>query len=93
MPPLCALVGALLISVPMQYLGRKITLVGISTAFILGFWIMGFTYFGNDKAMLYVGRLLTGLMNGAVTPASQIYVKIILSHLIMDDLLIYKMRK
>ena len=29
---------------------------------------------GHNKAFLYVGRSLTGLMNGAVTPAAQIYV-------------------
>ena len=36
---------------------------------------MGFTFFGQHKAMLYVGRIMAGLMNGAATPASQIYVK------------------
>ena len=36
--------------------------------------LMGFTYFARHKAMLYVGRIFTGLMNGAATPASQIYV-------------------
>ncbi len=74
MPPLCALVGALAISVPLQYLGRRITLIGLTIPFIAGFWLMGFTYFGQHKAMLYVGRLSSGLMNGAATPASQIYV-------------------
>ena len=77
MPPLCALVGALAISVPLQYLGRRITLIGLTIPFIAGFWLMGFTYFGQHKAMLYVGRLASGLMNGAATPASQIYVPII----------------
>lgn len=74
MPPLCALVGALAISVPLQYLGRRLTLIGLTIPFILGFWLMGFTYFGKHKAMLYVGRLASGLMNGAATPSSQIYV-------------------
>jgi hypothetical protein len=36
---------------------------------------MGLTFFGRHKAMLYVGRLMTGLVNGALTPSSQIYVR------------------
>jgi len=49
-------------------------LMGVSIPFCLGFLIMGFTYFGRHKGMLYFGRLLSGTMNGAATPASQIYV-------------------
>lgn len=37
---------------------------------------MGLTNFGLDKTMLFIGRLLTGLVNGALTPSSQIYVSI-----------------
>ena len=37
---------------------------------------MGLTYFGRHKAMLYVGRIMTGLVNGALIPTSQIYVSI-----------------
>lgn len=74
MPPLCALLGALLIGYPMQRYGRKVALVGLSVPFFLGFVLMGFTYFGRHKAMLFIGRLMSGLMNGAATPASQIYV-------------------
>jgi hypothetical protein len=48
--------------------------MGVSIPFFLGFMVMGFTYFGRHKAMLYVGRLLSGTMNGATTPVSQIYV-------------------
>lgn len=74
MAPLCALVGALAVSVPMAYFGRRKTLIGLTIPFITGFYLMGFTYFGKHKAMLYIGRLMSGLMNGAATPASQIYV-------------------
>ncbi|KAI9552844.1 hypothetical protein GHT06_020726 [Daphnia sinensis] len=74
MPPLCALVGALLVSYPMQHFGRRRTLIGLSIPFFIGFLLMGLTYFGRHKAMLYVGRLITGLVNGALTPSSQIYI-------------------
>ena len=74
MPPLCALVGALLVSYPLEHFGRKKTLIGITTPFMLGFLLMGLTHFGHHKAMLYVGRLMTGLVNGGLTPSSQIYV-------------------
>lgn len=74
MTPLCALFGSLLISIPMQLFGRRISLMGIAVPFFLGFHIMGFTYFGRHKAQLYIGRIMTGLMNGAATPAAQIYV-------------------
>ena len=35
LPALCALIGSLLVSVPMQYLGRRRTLIGIAVPFIL----------------------------------------------------------
>jgi facilitated trehalose transporter len=75
MPPLCALVGALLISYPLQHFGRRKTLIWLCTPFFIGFLLMGLTYFGRHKAMLYGGRLMTGLVNGALTPSSQIYVR------------------
>ena len=58
----------------MQRFGRKVALICLSIPFCVGFLIMGFTFFAHHKAQLYVGRILTGLMNGAATPASQIYV-------------------
>lgn len=77
MPPLCALVGALLIGYPMQRFGRRTALIGICIPFFIGFLLMGLTFYGRHKAMLFVGRLFTALMNGAFTPASQIYVSIL----------------
>ena len=74
MPPLCALFGALLVGIPAHIFGRRKTLMGLSVPFFLGFMIMGFTVFGRNKAQLYVGRLLSGTMNGAATPVSQVYV-------------------
>jgi facilitated trehalose transporter len=74
MPPLCALAGALLIGYPMQRFGRRTALIGLSVPFFLGFILMGFTYLVKHKAILFIGRLMSGLMNGAATPASQIYV-------------------
>uniref|UniRef100_A0A0P5NG88 Sugar transporter n=1 Tax=Daphnia magna TaxID=35525 RepID=A0A0P5NG88_9CRUS len=73
-PPLCALIGALLATYPLQHFGRRRTLIGLSIPFFIGFLLMGLTYFGRHKAMLYVGRVITGLVNGALTPASQIYI-------------------
>lgn len=75
MTPLCALFGSLLISIPMQLFGRKKALIGLSIPFVAGFLLMGLAYYSRHKAQLYVGRILTGLMNGAATPAAQIYVR------------------
>ena len=61
----------------MQRFGRKVALIGLSIPFCVGFLLMGFTFYAQHKAQLYVGRILTGLMNGAATPASQIYVTIL----------------
>ena len=70
-----AIVSAMVISMPMQYYGRKKTLIGHYLFYIIGFLIMGFTYFGKDKAMLYVGRYLIGWGAGSTTPVCQIYVR------------------
>ena len=64
-----------MVSVPMQYYGRRKSLIGLCAPLMFGFMLMGFTYFARHKSMLYIGRMLTGFMNGAATPASQIYVK------------------
>lgn len=74
LPPLCAIFGSLMISIPMQYFGRKKALIGLSFAGIIGFLLMGFTFFARHKSILYIGRILTGILVGATTPASQIYV-------------------
>ena len=75
LPPLCALFGSLLASIPMQYLGRRKSLIALCAPIMIGFMLIGFAVFGRHKAMIYVGRIITGLMNGAATPASQIYVR------------------
>jgi facilitated trehalose transporter len=74
MPMCSSFFGALIISIPMQYLGRKKALIGLYFFYIFGSLILGLTYFGKHKAMLYVGRLLQGLGVGCTTPACQIYV-------------------
>ena len=74
LPPLCAIFGSLFVIAPMQIFGRKKALMGLTIPGIIGFLLMGFTVFVRDKSILYVGRILTGLMGGATTPASQIYV-------------------
>ncbi|XP_057373147.1 facilitated trehalose transporter Tret1-like [Daphnia carinata] len=73
--PMCgSFFGALVVSIPMQYFGRKKSLVGHYLLYILGFLTVGLTYSGKHKAMLYVGRILQGLAVGCTTPACQIYV-------------------
>jgi len=74
LPPLCAVVGSLMISWPMQAYGRKLTLVGTSVPFIVGFYLMGLSYYVNSTALLFFGRVITGLVTGASTPPAQIYV-------------------
>ena len=72
-----ALVGALVVSIPMQYFGRKAALVGHYTLFTTGFLLIGFAFFAHGhqhkSIMIYVGRCLTGFAAGCTTPASQIY--------------------
>ena len=73
-PMIGAVLGSLLTNKPMEYCGRKMTLIGHYIIFITGFLITGFTYFGKNKSMLYIGRFLMGFAAGCTTPVSQIYV-------------------
>ena len=74
MSPLCALIGSLLISLPMQMYGRRWTLISSSVPFVLGFYLMGVSHFVRSTPLLYFGRIVTGLVSGATTPTAQIYV-------------------
>lgn len=76
LPMLGALIGSLLVGIPMQLYGRRKALIGHYILFIVGFLLIGFTYYGRHKSMLYVGRILTGAGAGMTTPASQIYVRL-----------------
>jgi len=58
----------------MQLYGRKMTLVGISVPFILGFYLMGAAYYLVSPVLLFIGRVITGLAAGASPPTAQIYV-------------------
>ena len=79
MSTLCAIFGALFISYPLQHFGRRTVLIGLCLPFCFGYLLMGLAYaVGRHKAFLFIGRSLTGLMNGAITPASQIYVGMVL---------------
>ena len=69
-----AVMGAIFISFPMESRGRKTALLYEYVSYIIGFLLIGLTYFGRHKAMIYVGRVLTGVGTGMTTPASQIYV-------------------
>ena len=74
LPPLSAIFGSLMIMALMQYFGRKAALIMISIPYILGFLLMGFTYFVRHKSTLFIGGILAGLVVGSSTPAAQIYV-------------------
>jgi len=58
----------------MEMYGRRLTLVGTSVPFIVGFYLMGLSYYVNYTPLLYIGRVITGLVTGAATPPAQIYV-------------------
>ena len=73
-PILGAVLGSLLINKPMQYYGRKKTLIGHYLVFSSGFLLTGFTYFVKAKSMFYIGRFLMGFAAGCTSPVSQIYV-------------------
>jgi len=72
--PLAALFGSLLMIAPLRYFGRRKSLIAISLPALAGFILMGYTRYIRHKEALYAGRIITGLMNGASIPASQIYV-------------------
>ncbi|KAK4029896.1 hypothetical protein OUZ56_022854 [Daphnia magna] len=74
LPPLCAIFGSLLIAFPMEMYGRRMTLATISIPYILGFYLMGLSYYVKSTSLLFIGRVITGLLTGASTPTSQIYV-------------------
>lgn len=74
MPPLCAIFGSVLIAFPMEMYGRRLTLATISIPYIVGFYLMGLSYYINSTILLFVGRIATGLMIGASMLPSQIYV-------------------
>lgn len=72
-----AILGSLLVNKPMQYFGRKKVMIGHYLFFIFGFLLTGFTYFGKNKSMMYIGRFFMGFGAGCTTPVSQIYVRIL----------------
>jgi len=71
-----AFAGSLLIGIPMQLYGRQKSLIAHYLFYIIGFLLIGFTYYGEHKYMLYVGRVIVGLGAGMSVPVSQIYVLI-----------------
>ncbi len=71
---MCAIFGSLLIALPMQVYGRRMTLVGISVPYVIGFYLMGLSYYVDWAPLLFIGRVITGILTGASAPTSQIYV-------------------
>ncbi|XP_046649044.1 facilitated trehalose transporter Tret1-2 homolog isoform X2 [Daphnia pulicaria] len=74
LPPLCGIFGSLMIAFPMEFFGRRMTLATISIPYVLGFYLMGLSYYVNWTPLLFIGRVITGLLTGASAPTSQIYV-------------------
>jgi facilitated trehalose transporter len=79
LPPLCAIFGSLLIAYPMEMYGRRMTLATMSIPYVLGFYLMGLSYYVDWAPLLFIGRTITGLITGASAPTSQIYVTNILT--------------
>jgi facilitated trehalose transporter len=72
-----------MIAFPMEFFGRRMTLATISIPYVLGFYLMGLSYYVNWTPLLFIGRVITGLLTGASAPTSQIYViPLFLSNLI-----------
>lgn len=69
-----ALTGSLMASLPMQYFGRRRTLIVHYLVFVLGFSLTGLSYYVKDKALIYAGRVTCGFGAGFSTPVCQIYV-------------------
>ena len=73
-PMLGAITGSLIASLPMQYFGRRKTLIAHYSIFVFGFFLIGMSYFAKNKILIYVGRVMTGFGAGFSTPVCQIYV-------------------
>ena len=63
-----------MIAFPMEMYGRRMTLATISIPYVLGFYLMGLSYYVDWAPLLFIGRIITGLITGASAPTSQIYV-------------------
>ncbi len=85
LPPLCAIFGSLMIAFPMEMYGRRMTLATISIPYVLGFYLMGLSYYVDWAPLLFIGRIITGLITGASAPTSQIYVITILAKTLIQS--------
>ncbi|XP_054258056.1 facilitated trehalose transporter Tret1-2 homolog isoform X2 [Macrosteles quadrilineatus] len=70
-PPLGAFMGSLLTGPFLQKFGRKKTMLIAAPIFAVSWVLIGTAV---NTAMLIVGRLLTGMCAGIITPAAQVYV-------------------
>lgn len=81
-----AMLGSLLASFPMQYFGRRRTLIVHYLIFVLGFSLIGLSYLIRQKTLIYIGRVTTGFGAGFSTPVCQIYVTELHNHLKRQNL-------
>ncbi|XP_046687770.1 facilitated trehalose transporter Tret1-like isoform X2 [Homalodisca vitripennis] len=70
-PPLGAFCGSLLTGPFLQKFGRKKTLMMAAPIFTISWVIIGTAV---NTSMLVIGRLITGICAGIVTPSAQVYV-------------------
>jgi len=70
-PPLASIFGSLAAGPCLTLLGRKKTLILIAPIYSVSFLLIGFA---TEAWMLYVGRIVGGLMIGISTPSTQIFI-------------------
>lgn len=66
--------GSFFVSYFMQYYGRRTIMIAMCLPFAFGFALMGLAEVVGHKSLVYIGRSITGVTYGAMTPPSQIYV-------------------
>lgn len=69
-----AIPGALFVSYPMQYFGRRTIMMALCLPFAMGYMLMGLANAVGYKELVYIGRSITGVTYGAMLPPSQLYV-------------------
>lgn len=72
--PLGALTGSFFASIPLNYLGRKPTLILSGCVFTLSFALIAAAEINASVPMILVGRIIGGLAVGIASPTAPIYI-------------------
>ncbi|XP_023342693.1 facilitated trehalose transporter Tret1-2 homolog isoform X2 [Eurytemora carolleeae] len=72
--PLGAICGSLISSFPLNYLGRRPTLILAGTIFIIANLLIGLAQLDDIVPMILVGRVMGGIGVGITMPATVIYI-------------------